>query len=107
VPARIEELAGVTVTCATGTTGAAVTVMFAEPLTPFAVAVMVTGPPGASPLTTPAVETLAIAGLLEVQDTACPLTTDPLASSGVAVSCAELPAWIDSEAGLTLTDATV
>jgi hypothetical protein len=54
---------GATLTAATGT---GVTVTLAVPLTPAAMAVIVTGPPGATPDTRPVLETLATEGFADV-----------------------------------------
>jgi len=76
---------GVTVTLATGT---GVTVMEAVPPFPSDVAVIVTGPPGATPVTRPVLAfTVATATLLELQEIARPVRTFPFASFVVAVSC--------------------
>ena len=91
-PASSVALAGVTVTWATGI---AVTVMVVEPVTPWVVAVIVIGPPAVTPFTRPFAETVATAGLPELQETDCPLTAAPFASRGVAVSCTECPTSID------------
>src|SRR5881398_2934018 len=80
--------AGLTVTDATGTP---LTVMLAVPLCPSLVAVIVTGPPAATPLTSPLPFTLAIALLLDCQVTTRPVNGLPFASLGVAVSCTVLP----------------
>src|SRR5437899_6847130 len=95
--------AGLTVTDATGTP---LTVMLAVPLCPSLVAVIVTGPPAATPLTSPLPFTLAIALLLDCQVTTRPVNGCPLASLGVAVSCTVLPTATPAVAGVTVTDAT-
>ena len=90
---------GVTVTVATGTS---VTVTVAVPLFPSLVAVIV-AVPAADPVTTPLVEvpeTVAIMGLLVLQETARPVSTLPLASFIVAVSvvvCPTLTVAVDGE----------
>src|SRR5438046_1501031 len=95
--------AGLTVTDATGTP---LTVMLAVPLCPSLVAVIVTGPPAATPLTSPLPLTLAIALLLDCQVITRPVNGLPLASRGVAVSCTVCPCRTLPEAGLTVTAAT-
>src|SRR5213595_502080 len=100
--ATVPEL-GVTVTAATGAT---VTVTLAAPLCPSLVAVIVTGPPAATPLTSPLPFTLAIALLLDCQVITRPVSGFPLASRGVAVSCTVCPCSTLTEAGLTVTAAT-
>src|SRR6266576_1639239 len=100
--ATVPEL-GVTVTAATGAT---VTVTLAVPLCPSLVAVIVTGPPAATPLTSPLPFTLAIALLLDCQVMTRPVSGFPLASRGVAVSCTVCPCSTLTEAGLTVTAAT-
>src|SRR5438445_6065312 len=100
--ATVPEL-GVTVTAATG---ASVTVTVAVPLCPSLVAVIVTGPPAATPLTSPLPFTLAIALLLDCQVTTRPVNGLPFASLGVAVSCTVLPTATPAVAGVTVTDAT-
>src|SRR5204862_5294670 len=79
---------GLTVTEATGT---AVTVMPEVPLLPSDVAVMV-AEPALTPLTSPLPPTLATAVLLLDHVTTRPVSTFPLASFGVAVSCTCGPA---------------
>jgi hypothetical protein len=75
---------GLTVTVATGT---AVTVMAAVPTLPSLVAVIVTGPPGAIPVTTPVLAlTVANAALFEVHVIERPVRTLPLASFVMPVS---------------------
>src|SRR5436309_7636192 len=100
--ATVPEL-GVTVTAATGAT---VTVTVAVPLCPSLVAVSVTGPPAATPLTSPLPFTLAIALLLDCQLIARPVKGLPLASRGVAVSCTVCPIATVPELGVTVTAAT-
>src|SRR5881396_555345 len=95
--------AGLTVTDATGTP---LTVMLAVPLCPSLVAVIVTGPPAATPLTSPLPFTLAIALLLDCQVTTRPVNGVPFASLGVAVSCTVLPTATPAVGGVTVTDAT-
>src|SRR5688572_10375077 len=77
------ELAGVTVTRSTGTER---TVTSASPTTPSTVARIRTGPPSATPLTMPVLETVAISGSLLLQAMARPGTVIPLAVRGVAAN---------------------
>src|SRR6476646_3892474 len=74
---------GLTVTEATGT---GMMVTDAVPLLPSLVAVIVTGPPTRSPDTSPPLDTLAVAELLEDQLTERPVKELPSASSVVALS---------------------
>src|SRR5438132_1181814 len=83
-----------------------VTVIADVPLRPSLVAVIVTGPPDATPLTSPLPFTLAIALLLDCQVTTRPVNGLPFASLGVAVSCTVLPTATPAVAGVTVTDAT-
>jgi hypothetical protein len=78
------EGAGVTVTVETGTN---VTVTLEVPIFPSLVAVIVVVP-GRSPVTSPDDETLATSGLLEVHETARPVSVLPAASFIVAVNVA-------------------
>jgi hypothetical protein len=95
---------GVTVTVATGT---GVTVTEAVPLFPSAVAVIVTGPPGATPVTRPVLAfTVAAATLLELHEIPRPVRTFPFASFVVATSCWVAPAITLAVAGVTVTLAT-
>src|SRR5919197_5984390 len=101
-PTTIAADDGVTVTDATGVLA---TVTVAVPLFPSLVAVIV-AVPTATPVTRPVAETEAIPGALLAQAIARPVSGAPLASRGVAVSCAEPFTWRFSVAGLTVTDAT-
>src|SRR6266550_2541696 len=83
-----------------------VTVIADVPLWPSLVAVIVTGPPAATPLTSPLPFTLAIALLLDCQVTTRPVNGLLFASLGVAVSCTVLPTATPAVAGVTVTDAT-
>src|SRR5207302_2625354 len=94
--------AGVTVTELTGTF---VTVIAAVPLCPSLVAVIVADP-GATPVTVPSTSATAPDVLLLDHVPVRPDSGLPLASCGVAVSCADCPAEIVADAGVTLTDAT-
>ena len=69
-------------------------------------AVIVTGPPAAAPVTSPVPLTLAIAVLLEDQVIARPVNGLPFASSGVAVSWDDCPTSTLTDPGLTVTVAT-
>src|SRR5205823_3088920 len=94
--------AGLTVTVATG----AVTVILAVPLLPSLVAVIVTGPPAATPVTSPLPFTLAIVLSLDAQVITRPVSGLPFASVGVALSCAVCPVATLAVAGATVTVAT-
>src|SRR5438132_271490 len=94
---------GDTVTAATGAT---VTVTVAVPLWPSLVAVIVTGPPAATPLTSPLPFTVAIVLSLDCQVMTRPVNGLPFASRGVAVSCTVCPCSTLTEAGVTVTAAT-
>ena len=76
-------VAGLTLTAATGT---GVTVMDALPVIPSTVAVSV-AVPAATAVTSPVAETLTTAGALLLHATARPVSTFPLASWALAVSC--------------------
>src|SRR5437899_437121 len=95
--------AGVTATEATGT---ALTVTDAVPFIPSLVAVMVTGPPRALPVTMPLASTLAIVASLLSQVTVRPVSGLPFASLGVAVSCTVAPTTMLAVGGVTATVAT-
>src|SRR6184192_2451764 len=95
--------AGLTVTDATGTP---LTVMLAVPLCPSLVAVIVIGPPAATPLTSPLPFTLPIALLLDCQVMTRPVNGLPFASLGVAVSWTVPPTATPAVAGATVTEAT-
>src|SRR5687768_6204189 len=84
------ELAGVTVTRSTGTER---TVTSASPTTPSTVARIRTGPPSATPLTMPVLDTVAIRGSLLLQLMPRPGTVIPLAVRGVAANWRLRP-WI-------------
>src|SRR5438309_1217076 len=101
-PTKTFAVAGLTATEATGTLD---TVTAAVPLWPSLVAVTVPAPT-ATPVTRPLAETVAIAPLLVVQVTVRPVSTLPLASLRVAVSCTVPPTYIFGVVGLTVTDAT-
>jgi hypothetical protein len=93
---------GLTVTDATGILE---TVTLAVPLFPSLVAVMVAVPAPAA-VTNPVPLTVATEALSVDQVTARPVNELPLASLGVAVSCAVCPTIRLAVAGLTVTDAT-
>src|SRR6266853_1043568 len=82
------------------------TVIDAVPLLPSLVAVIVTGPPAATPVTRPLPFTLAIVLSLDCQVITRPVSGLPLASFGVAVSCTVPPTATLAEAGVTVTEAT-
>ncbi len=85
---------------------AAVTVIAAVPVCPSLVAVMVTGPPAVTPVTSPVDETVAMAALLVVHVTVRPVSTFPAASVVVAVNCTVAPTFTVAVPGLTDTDVT-
>src|SRR5436309_1509186 len=101
-PTKTFAVAGLTVTEATGTLD---TVTAAVPACPSLVAVIVTAPT-ATPVTRPLAETVPTAPLPVVQVSARPLSTLPLASLRVAVSCTVPPTYMLGAVGLTVTDAT-
>src|SRR6266508_402036 len=78
---------------------AAVTVIAAVPVCPSLVAVMVTGPPAVTPVTSPLDETVAMDALLVVHVTVRPVSTFPAASCVVAVSCTVAPTATATGAG--------
>ena len=84
----------------------ALTVMADVPLLPSLVAVMVTGPPTAVPVTRPFASTVAMLASAVVHVTARPVSALPLASFGVAVSCTVVFTAIVAVAGVTSTEAT-
>src|SRR3989442_1232291 len=90
---------------ATEATGAFATVTVAEPLFPSLVAVIV-AVPGATPVTSPLADTVAMPGLELVQVTARPASAFPAASLGVALSGVVPPTTTVAVAGLTTTEAT-
>ena len=85
--------------------GADVTVTALVPLLPSLVAAIV-AEPGATPVTSPELFTVATAAALVLQVTDRPVSGVPLASFGVAVSCTVAPACTDAGLGVTVTDAT-
>ncbi|HVM42849.1 MAG TPA: hypothetical protein VMT77_05050 [Gemmatimonadales bacterium] len=84
----------------------ALTVTLDVPLWPSLVAVIVTGPPAATPVTTPLPLTVASAVLLEAQVITRPVSTFPPASFVVAVSGTVPPTTTDAGLGATVTVAT-
>src|SRR5712691_3871522 len=94
---------GLTSTDATGT---AFTVTAELPLFPSLVAVMVTGPPAALPVTRPFASTVARVALLVPHVTVRPVSALPAASFGVAVSCSVVPTTTLAGDGVTSTEAT-
>src|SRR5689334_9130734 len=90
----------------TEATGASVTLTVAVPLWPSLVAVIVTGPPAPTPVTSPLPFTVAIVLSLEDQTIVRPVNGLPFASLGVAVSCTVWPTVRPAVAGVTVTDAT-
>src|SRR3989441_847506 len=95
--------AGLTSTDATGT---AFTVTAELPLFPSLVAVMVTGPPAALPVTRPFASTVARLASLVPHVTVRPVSALPAASFGVAVSCSVVPTTTLAGDGVTSTEAT-
>lgn len=96
---------GATVTEFTGPGGAAATVIVAEPVFPFDVAVIVAVPTD-TPVTTPPDETVALEELLVVQVMDAPGTTAPSASRAIAESVVVAPTLTVAVAGVTVTVAT-
>ena len=94
--------AGVTVTDATGTV---VTVTLEEALRPSLAAVIVVEP-AATPVTSPLAVTVATPVLLLDQVTVLPVSTAPVESRVVAVSCTVCVGSTLADAGLTLIEAT-
>src|SRR5689334_24095499 len=90
----------------TEATGASVTLTVAVPLLPSLVAVIVTGPPAPTPVTSPLELTLAIVLSLDCQVITRPVNGLPFASLGVAVSCTVPPVATLAVAGVTVTDDT-
>ncbi|HSC33019.1 MAG TPA: hypothetical protein VLD17_14900 [Gemmatimonadaceae bacterium] len=86
-------------------TGTSVTEIVDVPLLPSLVAVMV-AEPGATAVTRPDVETVAVAVALDDHVTVWPVSTLPPASRTVAVSCDVLLTLSVAELGETDTDAT-
>src|SRR5258705_13348101 len=93
-------LGGVTVTEATGTLD---TVTLAVPLCPSLVAVIVPGPPAATPLASPLPPPVAVAAVLDDQGVTRPVKGLPFASFGVAVGWAGCPPRRLAHAGVTGT----
>ena len=83
-----------------------VTVMAAVPAFPSEVAVIVTGPPRALPVTSPVASTVAIVPSLVCQVTVRPVRGLPAASCGVALSCTVAPTTMLAVGGATATVAT-
>src|SRR5258705_5618690 len=100
---RMVAAAGVTSTEATGTN--ATTVMADVPVTPSAVALMVTGPPPALPVTRPLASTVAVAALPVAHVMARPVSGLPPASLAVAVSWTVAPSAIVADGGVTVIEA--
>jgi hypothetical protein len=101
-PATTSDVAGVTITVATGI---GLTVIVAPPVLPSLVAV-ICAEPVASAVTTPLKETVATLVLSEDHVTMRPVSTLLLASTVVAVSCSVPPTIRFAVAGLTVTVAT-
>src|SRR2546430_13153686 len=79
--------------------------MSAVPLFPSLVAVIV-AVPAADPVTSPLALTVATPAALVPHAIVRPVSTFPLASSSLAVTCTVAPTGTLSDAGLTTTDAT-
>src|SRR6266404_2065153 len=90
----------------TVTTGASATVIKDVPVFVSPVAVIVTGPPAATPVTRPFASTVAVAVLLELHVTMRSVSTLLLASRKVAVSCCVPPTTTLAGVGVTVTVAT-
>ena len=101
-PAYMLGAVGLTVTDATGTFA---TVTLAVPLCPSLVAVIIADP-AATPVTSPAADTVAIAVFELVQLITRPLSTLPAASLVTALSCVVAPTTTVAVAGFTTTEAT-
>src|SRR5439155_21910404 len=86
-------------------TGIGFTVTAALPGRPSLVAVTVTAP-AAAPVTSPAEETVAVAGALDAHVIVRPESTVPAASFALATSCTLAPTNTSAEAGLITTEAT-
>src|SRR5581483_6543347 len=82
------------------------TLAVAVPVLPSLEAVIVTGPPTATPVTRPCEDTLTIAVLLDDHVTVRPVSVLPAASLRMADSCAVPFSATDSVAGDTVTVAT-
>src|SRR5574341_637029 len=90
----------------TNVAAAVVTVTFEVPLALALVAVIVTGPPAVTPVTTPLALTMARPVLALVQVTVRPVNTLPLESRSVAVRVVVAPTTTPAVAGDTVTEAT-
>ncbi len=101
-PTATLRVAGLTATDATAT---AVTVMPTVPVCPSLVAVIV-AVPAPTPVTSPLPFPVAMAVFELAHVTTRPARALPLASLGVAASCAVCPTTTPAAAGLTATDAT-
>ncbi len=102
VPVTLATLRSVTVP---GAVTAGVTVIAALPVIPPLVALIVADP-AVAPVVNPLPVTFATAGSLDVQATACPVTSLPAASVSVAVSCETPPSAMLVDEGLTVMEAT-
>src|SRR2546427_4870551 len=91
---------------ATDATGMGITVTADVPLFPSLVAVMVTGPPTAFPVTTPFESTVAMVASPVVQATVRPVSGLPPESRGVAASGTVAPTTMLAVGGVTATVAT-
>src|SRR6266571_4817728 len=91
---------------ATDATGIGMTVTADVPCFPSDVAVIVTGPPTAFPVTRPFASTVATPASLVCQVTVRPVSALPFASRGVAVSCTVAFSCTLGAPGVTSTEAT-
>src|SRR6266581_3376693 len=101
-PTKTLAVAGLTTTEATGTLD---TVTAAVPLCPSLVAVIVAAPT-ATPVTSPVADTVAMAGFALAHAITRPVSTFPVASLVIALSCVVAPTNTFAVAGLTPRDAT-
>ena len=79
------------------------TVIELVPVLPSLVAVIVTGPPAVTAVTSPFASTVATAGVPELHVTVRPVSEFPAASLGVATSCCVPPTEIFADGGVTVT----
>src|SRR3989441_1042338 len=97
---------GAAASWAVAPTGTGVIVTADVPFLPSLVAVTVTGPPAAFPVTRPVASTVAIVASLVCQATARPVSGLPAASFGVAASWTVAPTRAVAAGGVTSTEAT-
>jgi len=84
----------------------ATTLIVAVALFPSHDAVIVTGPPTATPVTVPVADTLATPASLDIHEIARPESAPPFASNVAAVSWTEAPTTIVGAAPVMVTEAT-